>query len=380
MVKTGTRDLREGDTGGMRRRPVGFLLTFALVLAGCAPDGPAGENAVPFTEVELPAEVKPIVLTPVGDLLLTGVRRDGVPGLLSLGPDGVLTNSFEEIPVHPNLYGQRAYWYSLVTDDRRVMGIGGKTGGAHGNVRWSVWEGSTAELVEKPQPITTFGGYGGGALVDMVLTPSGPAIVGTWQSATVGLDIMVWRPDGKYWARQPVAGTALENQRDSLKFPLAATALGEGALIVGWELSDGRQRPAVWRAKSGVTDWTMTRLPDAGRSGALVSVRCAAASCTAAGWVDGKLAMWTLTGEQWTRVRGVPPVAVAQDDDLAAPVTVSGKPAVIVDDGDRVVLARAGSPTRPLSGPSGTVAAVAQVGDTVFVAAGDKLWWADLVA
>jgi hypothetical protein len=112
----------------------------------------------------------------------------------------------------------------------------------------------------------------------------------------------------------------------------------------------------------------------------VVSVSCADSSCTAAGWVDGELALWTLRGERWTRARDVPPVAVAQDAELAAPITVSGKPAAIVNDGDRVVLAGSGSPTRPLSGPTGGVAAVARVGGTVFVAAGDELWWADLAA
>jgi hypothetical protein len=358
----------------MRARPVGLLLAVSLVLAGCGSDEP---TELRLTRSELPAGAKPTVLTPAGDLLLAGVRRDGGPTLQWLGPHG----TFEETPVRPvDLYGRQAFWYSIVTDGKRIMGIGGKTGGAHGNVRWSVWDGSTAGLAEKPQPFSTFGGYGAGDLIDLVLTPSGPAIIGTWQSATVGLDIMVWRPDGKYWARQPVAGTALANERDSLKFPLAATALGDGALIVGWELSGGRQRPAVWRAKSGVTGWAMTRLPDAGRSGAVVSVSCADSSCTAAGWVDGKLALWTLRGEKWTRARDVPPVAVAQDAELAAPITVSGKPAAIVNDDDRVVLAGSGSPTRPLSGPTGEVAAVARVGGTVFVAAGDEVWWADLAA
>lgn len=360
----------------MRIRPAGFLLAVLLVLAGCGADQSTGPAAVRFTEVELPAGAKPVMLTPVGDALLIGARRDGrpvAPGLLRRDADGTLT----EITVSPaGMYGEQAFWYSIAGDGEQIVAIGGKTGGAHGNVRWSVWTGSDAALAEQPQPFSTFGGYGSGALVDAVLTPAGPALVGTWQNPTVGLDITVWRPRGRYWVRQPVAGTALENKRDSLKFPLSATGVERGTLIAGWELSGGRQRPAVWRSASGLTDWTMTRLPDAGRSAAAVSVRCTGSTCTVAGWVDGELALWRPRDGGWNRVPGVPRVPVAPDQDLAAPVTVAGQPAAVVNDGSRVVLA--GTSARPAAGPTGKVTAAAQVGRTLFVAAGDKLWRTDL--
>jgi hypothetical protein len=361
----------------MRVRPARLLLAVSLVVAACGsgegtgPDTPA---AVPFREVALPDGVAPLVLTPTGDSLLVGARRGGGPALLRLAADG----SLSEVDVRPaGMYGEQAYWYSLAADESQVVAIGGKTGGAHGNVRWSAWRGSGAGLAEQPQPFSTFGGYGAGDLVDAVLTPEGPALVGTWQNPSVGLDIMVWRPAGKYWERQAVAGTALENTRESLKFPLAATAAGEGALIVGWELAGGRQRPAVWRADRGVTGWRMTRLPDAGRAGAAVSVSCAGDTCTAAGWVDGRLALWQLRADRWARVPAAP-VPVSANQDLAPPVSVDGHPAEVVPDGSRVVLA--GSPARAVAGPSGKVVATARVGRTLYVATEDKLWQADLAA
>jgi len=360
----------------MRPRLACLLLAASLVLAGCGSDQPDEPGAIRFTEVELPAGAKPIVLTPVGDLLAIGVRRDGGPGLLWLGPHGALTSTFEETPVRPaGMYGEQAYWYSIAADESQVVAIGGKTGGAHGNVRWSVWRGSVAGLAEQPQPFSTFGGYGAGDLVDAVLTPEGPALIGTWQNPSVGLDIMVWRPDGKYWERQAVAGTALENERESLKFPLAASGAGEGALIVGWELAGGRQRPVVWRADRGVTGWRMTRLPDAGRAGAAVSVSCTGGTCMVAGWVDGKLALWELRADRWTRVRSAP-VPVSPNQDLASPVASDGHPAEVLADGSRVVLAS--SSARGVEGPSGKVVATARVGRTLYVATEDKLWQAEL--
>ncbi|HEV7648711.1 MAG TPA: hypothetical protein VGP26_11155 [Actinophytocola sp.] len=360
----------------MRNRSALLLLAVSLVLAGCGPDQPDEPGAIRFTEVRLPAGAKPMVLTPVGDALLIGVRRDGrpvVPGLLRRDADGKLA----DVPVNPaGMYGEEAFWYSIAADASKIVAIGGKTGGAHGNVRWSTWDGSAAALTEKPQPFSTFGGYGGGDLVDAVLTPAGPALIGTWQNPTVGLDIMVWRPDGKYWVRQPVAGTALENKADSLKFPLAAASVGGGAVIVGWELSGGRQHPAVWRSTEGVTGWTMTRLPDAGRAGAALSVQCTDATCTAAGWVDGNLALWTLSGTSWTRTKGVPRVPVPQNTALSAPVAVDGHPAEVLNKGHQVVLAE--TTTRPLTGPAGKVVAAARVGQTLYVATENSLWQADI--
>lgn len=357
----------------MRYRPASFVLAVSILVAGCGPEEASGPPAVPFTEVGLPAEAKPIVLTPVGDSLLIGVHSDGGPGLLRRDASGQTAR----IAVHPaGMYGAQAFWYSVAADESRIVAIGGKTGGAHGNVRWSAWSGTDAGLTEQPQPFSTFGGYGGGDLVDAVLTPDGPGLIGTWQNPTVGLDIMVWRPEGNYWVRQPVAGTALENTRESLKFPLAAASVGEGAVIAGWELSGGRQHPAVWRSATGLTDWTMSRLPMSGRAGAALAVRCADSTCLVSGWVDGKLAMWQLRGDKWSRVENVAPVPVAKDEDLTPPVEVDGHPVTILPKGKDLVLA--GESTRPLTGPTGKVTAVARVGGTVCVATEDKLWAADL--
>ena len=87
--------------------------------------------------------------------------------------------------------------------------VGGAPAGAHSNTRWSTWRGDASGVRELPQPFATFGGWGAGALVSLVQTPSAPVIVGSWESGGAGLDIAVWHPRGERWVRASSAGTAL---------------------------------------------------------------------------------------------------------------------------------------------------------------------------
>jgi hypothetical protein len=308
-----------------------------------------------------------------------------VPGLLRRGPDGAVT----EIPAQGvSPYGLIARWFSIVSDGDRILGIGGENGGAHGNVRWSVWTGQQSAVSEKAQTFSTFGGYGAGELADAVLTAAGPVIVGTWQSAKAGYDVATWLPDGDTWNRQESAGTPLESSLDELGFPIAATALGQGILVAGWVLTSkpgSGPTPFVWQSSAGATGWTKAPLPDGGHDGAAMSVRCWDSGCGIAGRVDGKLAAWQLTDGRWARIPGAPPVPLSDKDHLAAPVQLDGKLTLLVSDGGRVRIARQAGPqwtVRDAIGPTGTVTSVTKVGDTVYVVAGpdDKtqaLWRVD---
>ncbi|PRY35150.1 hypothetical protein [Umezawaea tangerina] len=374
----------------MRGRVLAVVV--AVLVAGCtaAPGGTgsAGPAPVVLTKVELPAGSVPVVLAAAGDALLVGVRRDGqsvVPALLRRGADG----AFTDVPLTAATpYGMLATWYSLAVDGDRVLAIGGERGGAHGNVRWSAWTGTTAGVSEKLQGFSVFGGWGAGELNDAVWTPAGPLLVGTWQSLKVGSDVAVWTADGDTWVRQSSAGTALENTPESLGFPLAATTTGPGVLVAGWRLAGGKQEPAVWRSTSGNTGWTAAALPDAGTTGAAVAVRCWDGACGASGWVDGKLAVWKVTDGAATRLSGAPPIAVGDRDRLAAPVDVDGRLTQFVADGGRVQVAQAdgaGWTVRDVSGPSGAVTAVVRVGDVVYLVAGADdssrtLWRVDAAA
>jgi hypothetical protein len=364
--------------------PVRFLsvMLAALTVAGCSGGGgaqPGGTEGVAFTRVDVSGA--PLVLAADGDALLVGVRHDKRPGLLRLDPSGTTT----EVAVRPETpYAKEAAWYSIASDGTHVVGLGGERGGAHGNVRWSAWLGSaTTGIAEHLQAFSTFGGYGAGEMIAAVQTTVGPALVGTWQSARTGLDAAVWTADGDSWSRRDSAGTALESTPDILNFPIAATNLGPSILIAGWQLASGVQRPVLWRSTSGITGWTATPLPDAGRSAAAMSIRCWTDTCAIAGRVDGKLALWELGTQGWARVPQVPSVAVGDKDHLVPPVHIGGTLAQVFNDGAEVKLFQPDHATRTMSGLTGPVTATTTVGTTLYLLAGpddttQTLWHASL--
>jgi hypothetical protein len=382
---------------GVRKQLAWFLLVVALVMVatgGCGVGVGDEPVMVPFTAVDLPSGAKPVALSEAGDTLLIGVRRDGqpaMPGLLRRGPDGVVT----DIAVHAvTPYGLVATWHSIVSNDQRILAIGGERGGAHGNLRWSVWTGSatgTEGITEQRQGFSTFGGYGAGDLIDAVLTPVGGVLIGSWESAQLGFDVAVWTTDGEVWTRQNSAGTALESGQHLLGFPMAATALEQGILIAGWQLpldADGHQQPVVWRSTSGNTGWTKSLLPDAGQTGAALAVRCWSTACGVAGRLDDKLAMWRLADDAWVRLAGVPPIAVRDRERLTAPIEIDERLVQVVSDGGQVRIARAdgdGWTVRAAAGPTGTVTAVTRVGNTIYLLAGpdeptQTLWRTDIAS
>ncbi len=338
----------------MRALPVLIAL---LLLAGCGTAPPP--RAVRFTEVELPPGAVPVRIAAAGADLVIAVRREGGPGVVR-HRDGENT----EVPLTPATgYGAEARWYSLAADGDEVVAIGGKTGGAHGNVRWSVWRTTPGGMAEQPQAFSTFGGLGAGDLVAAALPATGPVLVGTWQSAAAGLDAAVWTTDGTSWLRQNSAGTPLESTRTALKFPMSATALGADVVIAGWQFARGRQQPVVWTLRGG--EATVTPLPDAGRIGVASAVTCED-TCSIAGRVDGRLAVWQGSGNTWRRVADVPDVPVGDEDRPPAPL---GNTLVYSDRGT-VRIATLGGGVRDTAGPTGVVTAVARVGDSTYVLAG----------
>jgi hypothetical protein len=336
------------------------LLSVAAVLvllAGCGASPPA---SAPFTRVDLPPGAVPARIAAAGADLVVAVSEDGKPGMLRYR-DGRST----ELTLTPATgYGAEALWYSVATRGDEILAVGGRTGGAHGNVRWSVWRTTATGLAEQPQPFSTFGGLGAGALVDGVLPATGgPLLVGSWQSASAGADVALWTTDGTYWNRQSSAGTSLESTRSALSFPMSATAHGDEVVIAGWQVVKGRQQPVMWVVRGGVS--TVTPLPDAGKTGMAITVSCTD-TCAVAGRVNGRLAIWRGSGNTWQRVPDVPDVSVGDDD---RPVPPLGDTFVYSDRGT-VRIATLGVDVRDAAGPAGVVTAIARVGDTTYVLAG----------
>jgi len=330
-----------------------------LVLAACGAPAPAETL---FTQVELPAGAVPARLAAMGADLLVGFERDGRPGLLLHHADGADT----EIPLTPATgYGAEALWYSLATHGSEIVALGGRSGGAHGNPRWSVWRGTADGVAEQPQSFNTFGGIYAGALLDVTYPSAGPQLVGTWMSAQAGSDVAVWTPTGAEWIRGSSAGTALESTRTVLNYPLSATSHGADLVVAGWQLTGGRQRPVVWTRRDGVT--TVTPLPDAGRAGTAIAVTCAN-DCAVAGRVDGRLAVWRGRGNAWRRVAEVPDVPVGDNDRPQAPLGDT----LVYSDRGTIHIGTLGGDIRSARGPTGVVTAVARVGDTTYVLAGPE--------
>jgi len=345
---------------------VAAVAAAVLVLAAC---GSAAEPAAPAVRIDLPAGSEAQVLAVADGGVLVGVRRDKRPGLLRRAPDGTVT----ELPVRPSTgYGASATWYALTGDGDRVLGIGGDNGGAHGNVRWSVWTGQPGSgVAEHTQAFSTFGGWGAGDLIGAVFTAGGPVLIGSWQSADAGTDIAVWTATGDEWNRRSSAGTALASTRTTLNFAQAATRAPGGVLVVGWQAGTGGQTPVVWRG-DGV-QWVATPLPEGGKIGIALSATCDATRCVAVGRADGQLALWRLVEDRWSRIAGLPPIAVGERDPLAAPLVMGDRIVQVAADGDRVVavdVTASGIAVRPLAVAAGPVRAAVALGPDAYVVAG----------
>ncbi|MFC5289710.1 hypothetical protein ACFPM7_21875 [Actinokineospora guangxiensis] len=356
------------------------LLAVVLVasLAGCGDDTPAG---VAFERVDLPAGV-PSALGTSGETLLVGVALDDGPGLFGITAGAAAT----QVPLTSSTpYGAVAKWASVSGDGSAVVAVGGERGGAHGNVRWSVWTGSTSGLTERKQGFSTFGGYGAGDLVEGVATPGGPVVVGAWESGDTALDVAVWTIDAEHTAtRRSSAGTALESSREEIGFPMSAAAHGGGVVIAGWQIAAGKQVPVVWRSASGVTDWTKTPLPDAGSNATADAIACDDEFCAITGRVDGSVAAWRFDGERWTRLTGLPPTPIGDREEVASPALLDGGVAVGLASGPKVAVWRAGAWTaHAVSGPTGRPFALATHAGALYLAGGEDepraaLWRAPL--
>ncbi len=348
----------------------------AVLLGGTACTGDVARSWTSIGPLATTSMGSVVTLTAAGDALVAGLRTGDpleVPGL-QVWSDG----AWRELPVRPSSpYAKLAVWQSLVADaDGSLLAVGGARGGAHANVRWTVWRGSLTDgLTEQEQTFETFGGWGAGDQLGAAFTGSGPVLVGSWESARTGLDLDIWLPQANRWVRQSSAGTALESTPTAMVSGRSVAAWGAGALISGSVLHLGgdavRQNPAVWRSSAGATGWIRIDLPDGGGAGEATGAVCSDEGCAVEGVVDGRLAIWRVdpTGAA-RRLDGIPSVALGEADAMPAPVSVEGRVALLVTDHDdlanSVVIREDGSGWSRSPGPRGAAVAFAAVGDTLY--------------
>lgn len=338
-------------------------IVLGLLAAGCTTSS--------WQAVDLPAT--PTELATAGDTLLVGTDgRAGEPaGLLSLGPDGHV----QPVGVTPGSpYGREGRWSTLAAADRTVVGLAGVRGGAHGNVRWTIWRGAPDGLTEQPQAFETFGGYGMGSLTGFAVTPAGPLLVGSWQSAAAGLEPALWRPDGPTWVRRPtpapLANTTTELHRVAAVASSAATTMLVGTVTrLGSSLSVA---PAAW-VDAG-RGWRQLTLPAAGTDASAEAVGCGPAGCLILGRSGSTLLAWWVQGEV---VRALPTDLALADGPLPNPVLEGARAWALVptSSGSTLLAWSDGWTSRP--GPTGSPRALAWTPRALWAIAGGRLWRLD---
>lgn len=364
------------------RRLAAAVMLLLASLAACSDDEPP---AMDWTLIDVsPSE--PVTLTSNGNQLLVGLRHRGakvVPELLLLDSTGKRT----PIAVKPNPaspYAFEAIWHSIAYDGKQLLALGGASGGAHSNTRWTVWTGTPQTgLVERPQNFWTFGGQTAGDLFSAVLTPDGAALLGTWGGVETGNDAMVWLPqaDGR-WTRQDPTKTALQSTPSLLVGPGFGTTQGARIVLVGSQVRLApnvvAQEAAVWRSTQLNKGWTRIPLPDPGNRSQANTATCAA-DCVISGYVDGQLAIWQLDASGTAkRLQGVPSIPVGDKDKLPPPVLNGDQIVQVVaqDNKVKLVTGRDGRWTvRETQGPEGLVTdAVLMPDRKLYLIAGTSLW------
>jgi hypothetical protein len=372
------------------RRPAALATALVAVIATLAACSSNDKTSTPpppvaWTKVDV-GTAEPVTLTAHENQLLIGLRHRGakvVPELILLDGDKRTPIAIKPNPASP--YAFEAIWYSIAYDGKKLLALGGASGGAHSNTRWTVWTGSPQTgLIEHPQDFFTFGGQTAGDLYSAVITPSGQALLGSWGGVATGNDAMVWLPqsDGK-WTRQDPTKTALQSTPSLLVGPSFGTTLGESIMLMGSQVRLApnvvAQEAAVWRSTKLNQGWSRVALPDPGNRSQAATATCAK-DCVISGYVDGQLAMWTFDAAGTAkRLAGVPSIPVGDKDKLPAPIVDGDKITQIVaqDNKVKVLTGHDGQWTvhESTGGPQGPVTSAVMLPDhKLYLIAGTSLW------
>ena len=376
--------------------PLWAALLMMIMVASCSNAGPPAPNEtvreLSWSRIALPKSVAASSLAPTSEGLLVGGRASSGgdhPVLLAVDASG----STRSVPLHPTSpYAKVADLVSVAARGTEVVALGAKHGGAHANIRWTVWAGSTQRLDEDPQTFETFGGPDAGGLLDIVATSDGPVIAGTWAAGEGGLDAAVWLPRGRRWLRQDSDGTALANTPQIQVNPRAASAAGAAVILPGSVITfnDGvEQRAAIWTWPTRSSAWTLQQLPDAGTHSEALSSRCAQ-TCWASGHADGRVALWSFdpanAADTVTRDSTLPSMEIDTDGPGPRTVISGDRPGVLFSHAGstRLVVSDGHNSWQTFTAPAGSVLDATTVGNRLYAliqtpdAVG--LWTADLAA
>ena len=159
-------------------------LVLVLVLSACtpAPEQPAQRPEAPaalagWDTVHLPGDLIPATVASVGgDVLVGGFVGSGAERApaLARGSADDTSPAWQPVSLRPSTpYGKVASLVSLAGDGRSIVAVGAAHGGAHANFRWTIWTGTPAGVVDRPQTFETFGGQEAGTAAGRHAGPSG---------------------------------------------------------------------------------------------------------------------------------------------------------------------------------------------------------------
>ncbi|MFC8504527.1 hypothetical protein ACFUC1_19395 [Pedococcus sp. NPDC057267] len=368
----------------------------AAGLAGCsgspAPEPAPTARPLTWTPVPLPRGNVPLTLADSTSAVVVGATASTGPTLWSLGPDG---RTVASVPLSPHsTYAFPARWAYLAVDGQHVVGVGRAIGGAHGLPRWTVWDGSTSGVQERPQPFETFGGPRAGGLAGVATGAGRDVAVGAWDDGGPGLDGAVWLRTSGRWDRLPSAGTPLASTSTDL-VQVASVGLtgppGDAPVVVvagaTTDLSGSApaQRPVAWTSPDPRGPWQRHDLPATTAAARATGSTCDVTGCWLVGTDGDVAALWHLTdgsgpagGGRGVAVERVPlPGTVAGTPSTGALVALDGATTWVVVRGHSAaaLVHRDGAGTwsvwtappgdvQALSARSGHLAVVAAAGGT----------------
>jgi hypothetical protein len=312
-------------------------------------------------------------ITSAGGQVLVSGERPGAAGPGLWRGDG--HGGWRPVHLAPvTYYGRRAELFRVASDGRRVVALGRRIGGTHGNPRVTSWTGTPAGLHETEQRFELFGGPDAIAVTDVAMTRAGALALGAWSHHGDPSGVTVWRQQGDTWERYDRAPGLLSEVTDvgsDLTTPAAVTTRAGEPVLVGWTVHLGGGeiglRASLWQevADGDVTAWQEVRLSGEGDAQAR-AISCDDASCTVAGSVAGRLAVWVVRG-QTVRPLAVPNLPVVDQQPVSATATSQGV-WLTVGAGARtqvVLVRRDQDRVLAVTPPPGLVTATTEVGDVV---------------
>jgi len=362
----------------MSRRRLLAVLAGAVLLAGCVRPPPLDVRLAWLDAT--PAGVVPAALAAVAsDLVVAGTDATGEAPAVVLQAGGTVPL----VPSEP--YAASARIVSAASAGGVLYLIGGRAGGAHGNTRWTVWDGPvTGPVTSRQQEFFTFGGQDAGPLLGSVIVDGRPIIVGS-RGGAAGPNAALYAADGEIW-HQLDTPSALQSASGRVLGFTAVTSAGSTIVIVGdsVQATDAGvvQTPALFYGTVG-GEWRRIDLPVPTQAPGLrhaTAVACTAATCWVAGWAKNPI-VWEVSLRD-----GVVGPTTAFTGDVAGADDPSALLTIV--DGRPLVVTNAATPSAEVlcadgwsSVPSPAQAtAIAALGSDAYVVTGDRLWRATVPA